>query len=63
MWVEVEGPWELNQRKEAEASVWEGVEMLLGFDRRQRASKSDDDEQMRRRRASATIASKCDDGE
>ena len=63
MWVEVEGPWELNRRKEAKALVWEGAEMSLGFDRRQRASKSDDDEQMRRRRASATIASKCDDGE
>ena len=44
MWVEVEGPWELNLRKEAEASVWEGAEMSLGFDRRRRSSFSDDEQ-------------------
>ena len=56
MWVEVEGPWELNQQKEAEASVWVGVEMSLGFDRRQRLSFSDDEQ------AKAMTASKSDNG-
>ena len=42
--MEVEGQWELNRRKEAEESVWEGAEMLLGFDRRQRSSFSDDEQ-------------------
>ena len=44
MWVEVEGQWELNRRKEAEESVWEGAEMLLGFDRRRQSSFSDDEQ-------------------
>ena len=55
MWVEVEGPWELNRRKEAKALVWEGAEMSLGFDRQRRASFSDDGKQKRRRRANATM--------
>ena len=57
MWVEVEGLWELNRRKEAKASVWESAEMSLGFDRRRQSSFSDDEQ------ASATTASKSDDGE
>ena len=73
MWLEVEGPWELNRQKEAEASVWEGAEMSLGFDWRRRASFSDDEQALattsklqRRRRANAamvkaTMASKSDD--
>ena len=61
MWLEVEGPWELNRQKEAEASVWEGAEMSLGFDWRRRASFSDDEQALattsklqRRRRANVT---------
>ena len=57
MWVEVEGPWELNRRKEAKVSVWEGAKMSLGFDRQRRSSFSDDEQ------ASATMASKCDDSD
>ena len=56
MWVEVEGSWELNWRKEAEASVWEGAEMSLGFEWRRRSSFSDDEQ------AKVTTASKSDDG-
>ena len=56
MWVEVEGSWELNQWKEAEASVWEGAEMSLGLDRRRRSSFSDN------KQAKATTASKSNDG-